>query len=169
MAYINGNEILFSARINAGNGASIPTFDLAELGLANVPLDRTPTYLETDTTEIMTALEKGVVRFSLNVGGGAMTVMPNSVFGMGAWLCTIAVAGGEGTLAIIVMESGIVASATLGEAVATTIDLSAFETNGEIKETFADGTEKTTTVAFDENGNPTSITDSNGNETVLIW
>lgn len=49
------------------------------------------------------------------------------------------------------------------------IDLSAFETDGKIVEKFADGTIKTTTMEFDEAGNPVKITDSDGNETVLTW
>lgn len=53
--------------------------------------------------------------------------------------------------------------------VATSIDLSTYESNGQIVETFADGTTKTTTVEFDENGNPIKITDGDGNVTTLIW
>lgn len=52
---------------------------------------------------------------------------------------------------------------------AVAIDLSNFDTNGQIVETYADGTSKTTTVEFDENGNPTKITDGDGNEITLTW
>lgn len=48
-------------------GDATPTFNLAKLGLSNVLLDGTQALLETDTTEIMTALNKGVVKFSFNV------------------------------------------------------------------------------------------------------
>lgn len=51
----------------------------------------------------------------------------------------------------------------------TAIDLSQFESNGKIVETFADGTTKTTTVEFDGNGKPVKITDSTGNTTNLSW
>ena len=43
------------------------------------------------------------------------------------------------------------------------------ESNGTIVETFADGSTRTTTVEFDEIGNPIKITDGNGNETVITW
>lgn len=49
------------------------------------------------------------------------------------------------------------------------IDLSQYESNGKIVETFADGTTKTTTVEFDGNGKPVKITDSYGNTTNLSW
>lgn len=49
------------------------------------------------------------------------------------------------------------------------IDLCNFDTTGEIVETFADGTSKTTVAEFDENGNPIKITDCDGNATTLIW
>ena len=51
----------------------------------------------------------------------------------------------------------------------TSIDLSGFDTNGTIVETYADGTSKTTTVEFDTSGNPTKITDADGNVTMLTW
>jgi hypothetical protein len=51
----------------------------------------------------------------------------------------------------------------------TSIDLSTLDTDGKIKETYADGTTKTTTMEFDADGNPVKITDGDGNETVLTW
>lgn len=53
--------------------------------------------------------------------------------------------------------------------VATAVDLSAYESNGTIVETFADGSSKTTTVEFDADGNPVKITDGDGNITELTW
>ena len=55
------------------------------------------------------------------------------------------------------------------EKVATEVDLSGFETKGKIVETYSDGTSLTYNFEFDSEGNPTKITDSNGNETVLTW
>ena len=52
--------------------------------------------------------------------------------------------------------------------VATSIDLSKFDSNGIIEETYASGT-KTTTVEFDASGNPTKITDGDGNVITLTW
>ena len=52
---------------------------------------------------------------------------------------------------------------------ATSIDMSAFDSEGKIVETFEDGTSKTTVIEFDEGGNPVKITDGDGNVTVLTW
>jgi hypothetical protein len=49
------------------------------------------------------------------------------------------------------------------------IDMSAFDSEGKIVETFVDGTNKTTVVEFDASGNPVKITDGDGNVTVLTW
>lgn len=49
------------------------------------------------------------------------------------------------------------------------VDLSQFESDGIITETYADGSTLTYTMEFDANGNPIKITDSNGNITVLTW
>lgn len=59
----------------------------------------------------------------------------------------------------------------------TSIDLSKLDADGIIDEvvvtTFDDNTQesvaKTTTMEFDEDGNPIKITDADGNETVLTW
>lgn len=51
----------------------------------------------------------------------------------------------------------------------TAVDLTQYESNGMIVETYADGTTKTTTFEFDESGNPTKITDGDGNVTTLTW
>ena len=52
---------------------------------------------------------------------------------------------------------------------AINVDLSAMETTGEIVEIYADDTTKTTTMEFDEDGNPIRITDSDGHVTTLKW
>lgn len=52
---------------------------------------------------------------------------------------------------------------------AVSIDMSAFDSEGKIVETFADGTSKATVIEFDEGGNPVKITDGDGNVTVLTW
>lgn len=55
------------------------------------------------------------------------------------------------------------------EATVTAVDLSRFDSDGIIEETYSDGSRVTYEMEFDGNGNPTKITDSNGNETVLTW
>jgi hypothetical protein len=53
---------------------------------------------------------------------------------------------------------------------AESVDLSEFESNGIIEQTNVDGSVVVYQFHFDaETGNPTKITDSNGNETVLMW
>lgn len=49
------------------------------------------------------------------------------------------------------------------------VNLSQFESNGKIVETYEDNSTVTYNFQFDSNKNPTKITDSNGNETVLTW
>jgi YD repeat-containing protein len=52
---------------------------------------------------------------------------------------------------------------------AVSVDLSAMDTTGEIIETYADETTKTTKIEFDEEGNPIRITDSSGHVTTITW
>ena len=47
--------------------AAIPFFDLAEMGLPDVPSDGTAVDLATDTTEIKSALDNGSVKFAVNL------------------------------------------------------------------------------------------------------
>lgn len=54
-------------------------------------------------------------------------------------------------------------------AVVTAVDLSKYDSDGIIEETYSDGSVITYTMEFDTDGNPIRITDSNGNETVLTW
>ena len=49
------------------------------------------------------------------------------------------------------------------------IDLSKYDSNGEIVEILSDGSEEKTVITFDESGNPTKITDKYGKETTIIW
>lgn len=53
-------------------------------------------------------------------------------------------------------------------AVAASVDLSAYE-SGTITETYPDGSVITYSFEFDSEGNPTKMTDSNGNETTFTW
>ena len=167
----------------------IPDFNLAALGMSAIRLDGTETILQTDTTEILAAIEKGSVRFTMYMASltdGSETpiaITPNIVGGGGQWMCTAVVDLGTKLLATIMVQEGVVAvwlsafeSAGSGESggsesesVATDIDMSQFETNGKIIETYADGSTKTTTIEFDESGLPIKITDGNGNVTTLTW
>lgn len=160
---------------------SVPTFDLAALGLVAVTLDGTQALLQTDTTEIVSALEKGTIRFSLDVALGEV-VMPFSVIpniacssADGVYMCTaVYELNGKILVTFIVQEGFVVVMASaFGEAqtesVATAIDMSKFDTSGQITETYIDGSTKTTTIEFDINGQPIKITDGDGNVTTLTW
>lgn len=167
--------LLANTEAASGSGGDTPAFDLATMGLGTV--GATPTFLGTDTTKIMEALEKGAVRFTINttVAGNVVpiSVIPNPFYAMDAWMCTAVVKLESKVLLNIVIQEGVVSSwfssLNEGEAVATSIDLSGYESNGQIAETYADGTTKTTTVEFDASGNPTKITDGDGNVTTLTW
>ena len=52
---------------------------------------------------------------------------------------------------------------------AASVDLSEFESDGKIVQRNADGSEVEYQFHFDDTGNPTKITDSSGNETLLMW
>lgn len=52
--------------------------------------------------------------------------------------------------------------------VPTSVNMSGYD-SGTIVETFADGTTKTTTIEFDADGNPTKITDGDGNVATYTW
>lgn len=170
----------FTKLVKEGSGGGdyeIPTFDLTALGLPEVSMDGTPSSLETDTTAIISALEKGQVRFLLvGFGLGEFSLIPCvlSLNGMG-WLCTGIFDVGGGALisgTVIVEEGSISVSATDmadTDAVVTNIDFSAFDTTGQIIETYENGETKTTTVLFDHNGNPIQITDGDGNVTQITW
>lgn len=51
----------------------------------------------------------------------------------------------------------------------TDVDMSRFESDGIIEETYADGSVKTTTIEYDSTGNPVKITDGDGNVTEFTW
>ena len=56
-----------------------------------------------------------------------------------------------------------------GDAVPVNIDLSNYKTQGIIVESFSEGTVATTTVTFDTEGRPSSITSPDGHYTTINW
>ena len=155
--------------------AETPVFDLGALGLGAVPLTGGSSVVETDTTEIRAALDKGVVIFVIPVAayGTTMsaTLTMNGGKANGSYQC-IAVVNytTPGSVTVNVTDTFVhVSFASLKDAPPTSIDLSGYESNGEIVETFADGSTKTTVMEFNSDGKPTKITDSNGNVTTLTW
>ena len=164
---------------------SVPTFDLAGMGLPTIPMEGEAVEVTTSTAAILEALRRGaLVQFTVNLNYKGMTfngvtmAVHGSESGEGIYTCTYAWSpylGGEQypmIITIIVDETKIMGMARFmwDEAgVPTEIDLSALDTAGTIVETYADGTTKTTTMEFDADGNPVKITDADGNETVLTW
>ena len=92
-------------------GDATPTFNLKKMGLSNVLLDGTPTLLETDTSEIMTALNKGAVKFSFNMETEtdvcSCSMIPTVTGVGGERLCTAIVEiDGAKMLCIICVQEG---------------------------------------------------------------
>lgn len=180
--FIGDTDTGVAAGGNGGGEYAIPTFNLAELGLSAVVPGGDIVAVETDTTEIAAALDKGAVKFIalFNMGmeiSTALVLNPAAVLASGEYSCT-AINEFNGTFLITtvnVANGFIAAKCTLmdnivgGTAQPTAIDLSGLETNGTIVETYADGTTNTTSIEFDANGTPTKITDGDGNVTTLTW
>lgn len=177
------------SRLDTWEGkGTIPYFDLVELGLPDVPVEGgEKVTVQTDATGMIEALFEGAVRFRVNLYYRSLTL--KLVFTLHdisspdgtSYFCSHALDlfGGVPMLLYMQIEAGkVTAGITLLEedtgeeetsTPPTSIDLSTLDTDGKIKETYADGTTKTTTMEFDAEGNPVKITDGDGNETVLTW
>ena len=156
----------------------IPVFDLAEMGLDAIPVTGGSGILQTDTTAIQTAIAKGPVGFVVPINMGTVvnaTFIMNGAGIGGAYQCISMVNYAEAatitinvdTNAIMVVLASLKDSVGLKEA--AEVDLSGYEANGVIVETYADGSSLTHTFEFDADGRPTKRTDSNGGETIFTW
>ncbi len=173
---VENGEIIF-AEIDVD--AKAPVFDLAALGLSAVPLTGGSSNLATDTAAIRAALDNGAVAFVIpfSVGGATLNanIVMNAASVNGDYQSVIVVNYvAPGVVMVNINANGIsVTCASLSEYISTpvpiAIDLSGFESEGKIVETFADGSTETTVMEFDADGKPTKITDGNGNVTVLTW
>ena len=160
-----------------GGAGSIPTFDLNGLGMDSIPFNGEEISFETDTTEIMNALDNGAVRFVVSVSYGGISftgavVMHDLSQKKTVYVCSYAtefIPGKPMILNLRITDSLVVAYVTAFNNVPTSIDLTAFDDEGAIVETYADGSTKTTTMEFDSSGNPVKITDGDGNVTTLVW
>lgn len=171
------NEKLENMAVNT------PTFDLTKLIL---PADGSAAVsLEMDTTEIRAALDKGVVEFNITlklteIYSFPLSVIPsvteinNATYSCSAFY-NFNTNAQQGVINFMVSEAEVTVWITglnnkaEEKPIATSIDLSNFDTQGQIVEGYADGSSKTTTIEFDADGNPIKITDGDGNETTLIW
>lgn len=161
-------------------GVTIPTFNLIERGLPAVSMDGSEAEAAMETEDIIAAAESGAVKLVIGIDMGGNTIpfevimnyLRSSVAGVCAFAGAFDVTGVPMTVTLMMTPEGCVAYITnLAKAVAapTSIDLSAFATAGQIVESYADGTSKTTTLEFDELGNPIKITDGDGNVTEIMW
>ena len=174
----------------SGGSAKIPVFDLTAMGMEAVDINsNSSAIIETDTTEIYAALDKGAVTFSLSVTMNGETVtaictahsLKSMEYEQHQCVASLWLGNDLSYAAINVTKSGYIQVAALPMAqmvkefvdaankTATTVDLSAYESNGTIVETYSDGSTITYTMNFDDEGNPTKITDSDGNITNLTW
>lgn len=174
----------------SGGSAEIPIFDLAAMGMETVDINsNSSAMIETDTTEIYAALDKGAVTFSLSITMNGETVtgictahsLKSMEYEQHQCVASLWLGNDLSYIAINVTKSGYIQVAALPMAqmvkdfvdavnkTATTVDLSAYESNGTIVETYSDGSTITYTMEFDTNGHPTKVTDSKGNVTKLTW
>lgn len=161
-----------------GIEATIPVFDLAELGLTAIPITGGSGLLQTDTAAIQTALAKGPVGFVVPINMGTVvnaTFIMNGAGIGGAYQCISTVNYVEPAMVTINVDtSGIqVIFVSLKDSVglkeAAEVDFRGYEANGVVVENYADGSTLTHTFEFDVNGRPTKRTDSNGGETIFTW
>lgn len=148
MAYINGKEVLFYPQAVA---TSADVEIVQELGTSE-----TAVMSQKAVTEALEKIEVGGVEIVQERGSSETAVMSQKV---------VTEELNESSMRELKMITAI----NELYKVATSIDLSAYESNGQIVETYEDGSTKTTTVEFDAIGNPIKITDANGNVTVLTW
>ena len=148
MAYINGKEVLFYPQVST-TGTSVEI--VQELGTSE-----TAVMSQKAVTEALGKIEVGGVEIVQERGLSETVVMSQK-------------AVTEELNESSARELTMIAAINELYKVATSIDLSAYESNGRIVETYEDGSTKTTTVEFDAIGNPIKITDGNGNVTVLTW
>lgn len=153
------------------------TFDLTTLGMGAVTMDGATSALQMDTTTIRAALDEGAIKVIVPVAFGEATVpaavVLSSVSVGGLYICSCALnLEGQALIFNLIVEDSYVAAyfASLqDDAPATSIDMTKFDSQGQITEIFEDGTAKTTTIEFDADGNPVKITDPDGNVTTLTW
>ena len=98
--------------------AAIPFFDLAEMGLPEVPSNGTTVDLVVDTTDIRAALDAGPVKIAVNLeGAGRSELVMNkySVDEYGFYMCTMPFVGGLFSLMIAdeTIQAGTIAQTTL--------------------------------------------------------
>lgn len=175
----------------------IATYDLVAMGLPNLNAEGEVLRFEADTAELMETLATSIVTIIVNIAYRGM-VLKNikATFPPNCNVATVDLIGHKAYVTLYITEGQVSIFAALADrlplcseadngkilkvvngawaaadkdAIPTSIDMSSFESEGKIVETFADGSTETTVMEFDADGKPTKITDGNGNVTVLTW
>ena len=176
-----GNQVMAYVLTFKTSEDELPYYDIYSMGITAIPLDGTPVQVEMTSSDIQEDLDKGPVRFKVRfmIAEGqqieAVLVLNKiSAEALGAYICATAF-DFNGTSILFqltfteTMITAYVVPLQKQTPRVTAIDMSAFDTMGQIVETYENGTSKTTTIEFDETGNPVKITDGDGNEITLIW
>lgn len=158
---------------------AMPAFDLGSLGLPNVPSNGSQVSVEVDTTEIRNELDKGIVMFTVPFVHGStapvdLVMCKNRETSSGIYCCSTAIEYfSKPVVLCLLIDEGVIVAYVYNlaeiEPRVTAIDMSAFDTEGKIVETYENGSSKTTIIEYDDNRKPTKITDGNGNVTTLTW
>lgn len=176
-----GNQVMAYILTFKTSEDELPYYDIHSMGITAIPLDGTPVQVEMTSSHIQEDLDKGPVRFKVRflIAEGqqieAQLVLNKiSAEALGAYICatTFDFNGASMLFQLTFTETMITAYVVPLQKQTprvTAIDMSAFDSAGQITETYEDGTSKTTTIEFDETGNPVKITDGDGNEITLIW
>lgn len=152
---------------------NVISYDLAEMGVPALVVDGDPLQLETDTEEISNATANNIVTLNLDISMGGLVFNDiKATFAPNGNVATVSILTSIVFVSVFITDGKLILIATLKdkkEAAASSINLSAFETEGKIVETYADGSTATTVMEFNDDGKPVKITDGNGNVTDLIW
>lgn len=181
-------EMPDGTRLSDFKGGEIPVFDLAAQGMGYVDVSGGMARWNGDTTELFEALNKGAVTFVLpitmdGVSMAGYCTMHSFTDGASMHQCVglfysetdiiyLVVIVMVGTVQVLAAPMSYAVELIVGNMLnkaPVEINLTAFESDGIIVETYADGSTVTTTMERNAECKITKITDSNGNVTVLTW
>jgi hypothetical protein len=168
-------KLLDAADVGTADGKSVEE-KLEEIGDAGVFSGNTESTTPTEAAQAITQNKN--VRISHADSNFGVLIFSNFAYAINAGLVVASVIFEFEGKMVNASLVGVIATNTwefdakpleAEEKVATEVDFSGFETEGKIVETYSDGTSLTYNFEFNSEGNPTKITDSNGNETVFTW
>lgn len=162
-------------------GGVTPTLNLIEAGFPSIPYgDKNGISLEVDTTSFTDMLLQGPVKFIFNIylpdtDIELQALMSNVYVSASSTLICVYLAPIATDLDVAVFQitptsvKAAIYSLIAEDSPTTAIDLSGFDSSGEIVETLENGRSETTLVEFDDSGNPTKITNPDGTVITLTW